>query len=88
MTCPLELITVRLVHANGCLLKITNDPGRGGGAGRACRVVLAAHVIDELLLTGPAAEIRLIHDSSPVNQRLTDARAEYTVYIGRRHTYG
>lgn len=66
------------MRPNARLVKVTNDPGQVGNSRRAHQVVQAAHVIDELLLTDPAAgpaDPRL----SPVNHRLMNAVAVYPI---------
>jgi hypothetical protein len=48
------------MRANARLVEVTNDPVQVDSARRAHQVVLAAHVIDELLLT--PQRVWLIHD--------------------------
>jgi hypothetical protein len=72
------------MRANARLIKITNDPVQADSARRAHQVVLAAHVIDELLLADPAA--------SPADSRLPrepalDGSACRVHNVTRRATY-
>jgi len=72
------------MRTNARLVKITNDPVQADSARRAHQVVLAAHVIDELLLADPAASPA---DSRQPREPALDGSACRVHNVTRRATY-